>query len=332
MPNIHEKPPAELENQLIDYLLHDESIPDNIRFHNMGALARHLLAIEDLDTISSNPELRANNPADLDKFAKGFAPHLRSRSHDPESLEHREGRVRMIACYNDEFAPLVAAIDFTGDSSLRDGTMSTPRTLEKDGVEYIVRQIKPLQGVQQVEKHIEAGLRVADIDHMEHIIAISYKDGITIAPKLPGASFKELERSGNAKDVSEAQLREFVTCMKQADERGIKFDGQGENIFYDTQKGFSALDLEPLETYFARSWSYALMRQIEDLAETTSGDLDYVYEVDRISAIVEDIFNENHVDGFVLHELQHARKQIAGTIKRLDTRRSTRTFKNFFRR
>ena len=318
MRKIHEKTPAELENQLIDYLLHSDSVPTNMPLYDMGKLASHLLSIKDLDTASSSPRLRAYNPVDIDGFVKGFAPHLRSRSRDPEFRGHQAEKVRMIARYNDEFASLVANIDFNDESELLAGSWATPRLLEKDGIEYIVRKITPRVDVQQVEKHIDAGLRVTDIPHMEHIVAISYKDGVTVAPKLPGISFKQLEFSGAAKDVNEGQLREFVTCMKLADERGVEFDGGGGNIFYDSVEGFSALDLAPRTTDSDASWQYALTEQMDDLAQGASSDLDFIYEVDRICRIVEKIFTEEQTDEASFILLQKVRKEIAGTIERLE--------------
>lgn len=101
-------------------------------------------------------------------------------------------------------------------------------------------------------------------------------------------------------------------------ECGVKFDGQGGNIFYDTEAGFSALDIEPLGTNWAGSWPHALMKQIEHLTRTTSSDLLYAQEVDRISAIVEDIFAEERVEGAALDRLKRARERIADTIERLE--------------
>lgn len=292
---IRSKTPAELEHQVADYLLHAREHPSKMRAVHLGKMTQLLLEAGP-DRVMADERIRQHNPLagvdDLALFAQKYPGHLKTRSKDPRDREFYKQKTDAVERYNQEFADLVEAIDTHADTDLLPGAFATPYMIEKDGQPYIVRVIEPWVGANQVEKHIDAALRVQDIDHLEHIVAVSYKDGVTVAPLLPGKSFKQLSMTGNAERVTQTQLRELYAAMKQANERGIGFDGLGGNIFYDEQEGFSALDMEPLSE--RTSASIALVQQLEYLLrDAERRDHDYTQHIDRIARDAEAILAED---------------------------------------
>lgn len=310
--NIRKKTPSELEHQVADYLLHGDGHPEMMSARYLGKMTSLLLetgignAIDDDRLLTHN---RLASPNDIAEFIEKYPEHLNSRSKDTLERVFYKQKAAAVERYNQEFAHIVDAIDTQAETGLLEGSYATPYMIKKDGQDYIVRVLKSAEGMNQVEKHIDAALRVQDIPHLEHIVAVSYKDGITIAPLLPGKGFKFLALTGGAEHVSQEQLRELYDAMKQANERGVGFDGIGGNIFYDSEQGFSALDLEPLKPWTTAS--SALRKQLEYLIlDASSGtDLVFMQQIERIVVDAEVILSEDEAAKKDLLQLQGMRRK-----------------------
>lgn len=292
--NISKKSPAELEHQVADYLLRDDH-PGMMRAWYLSEIAQLLLAT-DPDGLMHNASFRDMNPNvqddDIEVFVEKYPLHLSGQSNKPHAeREIYYQKTEAVERYEREFKDLIDSIDRTADTGMMSGYHSTPHIIEKDGQEYVVRDINPETSLHEVEKHIDAALKVRGIDHIEQVEAVSYVDGITVAPRMPGRYLKNLQATGDAKYVTEAQVRELYEAMKEVNSRGAGFDGIGNNFLYDARQGFNVVDLEP---FLPRSTAAtSLTRQIEYLVDDADLDLPYLYELQRITECVVDLIKQD---------------------------------------
>lgn len=159
------------------------------------------------------------------------------------------GRKSILNAY-DSFRSLVAHLksqldDTTNYANMPDhlgnGSNSHVFKIELNGSKYAVRIPNEDEKANTIDTHIAGAVLGADIPHMEHIIAASYEDGVTIAELMPGREVEELTIE-EITQITPVQLTDLVETVRQAHERGILIDPKPSNFFYDTSGGFGIVD------------------------------------------------------------------------------------------
>ncbi|MGB4762635.1 MAG: hypothetical protein WBP12_04770 [Candidatus Saccharimonas sp.] len=247
---IHPKSPAVLEAQTVDYFLSD-NVPGTIRAVRVGEQITHLLTLMP-EEVCTDEAARAMNPLakrdDLVAFSDAYVTHLRSVEVDREELATRAS---LIAAY-EYFRPTVERQELTSENKIGAGEFSTAHAVTVDGKPYVARKVYTPHDLTELEKHFEASRLVQDITGIEHIEAISFKDGITIAPRLPGSSIQCLS-SETISRITPAQLQTLYQTLTEANARGVYFDTAAGNLLYDPETGFSVLDISTKHNGMYRS-------------------------------------------------------------------------------
>lgn len=96
----------------------------------------------------------------------------------------------------------------------------------------------------EIHKHAVAATLVADIPHMEHIEAVSYKDAVTISPYIRGVSLRDMASAEELRAIQPEQVRQLYMAAKLAESRGVRFDGAPSNLRYHPEDGFTFIDLD----------------------------------------------------------------------------------------
>ncbi len=247
---IQPKSPATLEAQTVDYFLSEE-VTGNIRAVRLGEQITRLLDLN-LQEVGTDEAIQEMNPratdSDLAALPDTYVAYLRRSGLDRDMIEVRAG---IIAAY-EHFRPTVEQNGLNTNNKIGAGSFSTAHTISVDGNSYVARKVYDPHDLAQLEKHFEASLRVQDIEGIEHIEAISFKDGITIAPRLPGDSIQR-STSETISQVTDTQLQALYKTLVAANERGIYFDTAEGNLLYDSEAGFSVLDISTKHNEMYRS-------------------------------------------------------------------------------
>lgn len=92
-----------------------------------------------------------------------------------------------------------------------------------------------------VDGHLAAAVLGRGIPHLEHLVAASYEDRVTVAEVMPGKEVGglTLDEIGG---VSDSQLAEFIDTMSAVSNRGILIDYNSSNTFYDPEEGYGIID------------------------------------------------------------------------------------------
>ncbi len=160
-------------------------------------------------------------------------------------------RQNILSAYK-RFAPIVKAlkkelkdpgnrkshIAFLGNGS--NATAFTIRLAEQD---YVVRvpngtEAKP----ESVDSHIAGSIHAIGIPRIEHIVAASYEDGVTIAERIPGKQIGQLSPQ-EIDAISTEQLSDLANTILAGHKAGVEFDAKPSNIIYDADAGFGIVDI-----------------------------------------------------------------------------------------
>lgn len=233
--------PFHQEAYLGDYFLRGIDVPATFNKIAAGRLVGLLLR--------SDPELEAAHLAteqppltsqDIADFWNNYQRHVAGLS--PDAHEIQLQKAALFERYDTIFGQSVALRnpEVFEEHIGSDSAFSSVHRLELDGVSYAVREAEAEdENMREIDKHLEAAIRVADIRHMEHIVAASYVHGITVAPFVEGRPIDECDASV----VTAAQVAELYAAMKQAEDRGVGFDFGGKNLLYEPNDGFTVIDL-----------------------------------------------------------------------------------------
>ncbi len=162
-----------------------------------------------------------------------------------------QGRADILGAYH-EFAPAVQKLSAElSDPTARkhhpdfmdDGSSSDVFLIEHEGKKYAVRKTKRSRGKSTTIDSYLAGVVLAtDIPRLEHIIAASYEDGVTVAEVMSGTEVSHLTPD-QIRQVTDAQLTEYIDTILLAKQRGIVMDPKPSNVFYDPDAGFGVIDI-----------------------------------------------------------------------------------------
>lgn len=165
-----------------------------------------------------------------------------------------EKKIALVKAFG-RFSAALSDSRFQSGNYIDRGASACVFSFQFDGIDYRVRTI--INGREsQINKHLDAAVRVTDLSHVEHIVAASYEQGMTVAPTAPGTKTSELQLS-DLQAVSTEQLGELYDTMHQANSRGVGFDFGVENFFYDPSYGFTAIDLGELGRDYGETYSDA---------------------------------------------------------------------------
>lgn len=241
---IQTKTPTKTESQIGAYLMSDFP-PLTLAYKGMAdAVGNFVEATGDPEKTKSlieevNP--RANRH-DKDLVLRQYATFLKHLS--PE----KRTTIKQIESLFEAYQPFKASVSDIiqqQEESIGHGGFSVVFPLHRDGNDYAVRvphRHTSQTALNEVHKHLEAAVLTADIPHMEHILAASYADGVTIAERAPGKNLSELS-SHDANAITAEQLEDMLAAMQTAYERGVGFDFLGDNFLYDPKAGFTAIDV-----------------------------------------------------------------------------------------
>lgn len=256
------------EARLGEYLLQGENVSKTFRAHTTGQLVG-LLSRASTDALNGSMVINhsAFAQGDINDFWNNYQQHVAGLT--PERHGTQLQKAALFQVYETIFKPAIElqVDEGSGIDGNYGGGFSNVQKLEIDGKFYAIRKPKG-DNLQEIDKHLEAAVRVAGIPHMEQIIAASYIDGRTVAPFIEGAPIGQC----NLDQVTTIQVAELYDSMKQAETKGVGFDFAGKNLLYDPQEGFTVIDLGLSERFDDLSVAGALLTLIDVMAY--EGDVD----------------------------------------------------------
>jgi hypothetical protein len=181
------------------------------------------------------------------RFSQGYGPHIRRQLDTLDGRQFLESKAEAITRYNTTFRDRIHDMLSLSDGPHRESRAADVYPLFIDTEKYAVRVVNGGHigtPITEVNKHIDAGLRVKGIPHMEHIAAVSYKDAVTVSPYVRGVSLRDMASTEELRAIRPEQVRELYTAAKLAESRGVRFDGAASNLRYHPDDGFTFIDLE----------------------------------------------------------------------------------------
>lgn len=314
---IQPKSPSTLEAQTVDYFLSGE-VPGTIRAVRMGEQITRLVKLTP-EQVSGNEAIRATNPlakeTDLAAMSDAYINHLRTSRGEQDTLQDR---TNVIASY-ERFRPVIEEQDFSSESKIGAGEFSSAHAIVVDGKEYVARKVRTVHDLAELEKHFKASLLVQDIEGIEHIEAISFKEGITIAPRLPGNSIQQLP-SETISHINHEQLEALYRTLTEANARGVYFDTAEGNLLYDPEAGFSVLDISTKHNGMYRSASDAFawyfMASAKAWKPNAEQSSSYGLKLYEILQTISTILEIDDVDPHTAELLEYTKTMVLGTVKR----------------
>ena len=232
------KSPALLEAQTGKYLL-SPHVPDRMSYIGMGKAVEFAMGL-DVNNPYHVARLHEINPyaksEDFSGLPKRYKSFLRAQSAE----ERRE--TMQTAEYISRYDQFRTTITSRLGKMVGKGDSSHAYLIEFDGSPYVVRKVHTSARLAEIDNHLRAAVRVQDIPHLEHIVAASYRQGETVAPHIAGRDVWQLNQD-EVEAITQRQFDEFYASLEQAYERNVGFDGYGDNIIYDTETGFTGVDL-----------------------------------------------------------------------------------------
>lgn len=252
---------SQQEAHLGDYFLRGIDVPADLNRRVAGRLVGLLVQLDsDPEAARLAAEQSPLKPQDITDFWGNYQRHVANLS--PDAHEIQLQKAVLFEHYNQVFKQSIEARDpEVFEAFVGEGAFSCMHKLELDGRLYAVREAGE-EDTGEIDKHLEAAVRVADIPHMEHIVAASYIDSITVAPFIDG----QLIGKCDAATVATAHVADLYAAMKQAEARGVGFDFAGNNLFYHPDGGFTAIDLGMKDDQDNLSAVGAMMTLVDVLA------------------------------------------------------------------
>lgn len=244
---IQTKTPPKIESQLGAFLMSDYP-PGTFAYKGMAdAVGEFVEAVDNPERTKQlihelNPYARQHDKDSVYRQFASFLKHL-----PPEKRAEIEQIASLFESY-ESFKEDVDEIIARPTEIIGHGRFSRVHPLRRGSHEYAVRvpYLNSRVAMDEVHKHLEAGLLTTDIPHMEHIVAASYADGVTVAELAPGVSLGELS-TAKMRAISAQQIEDLFSAMQVAYQRGVRFDLLGDNILYDPEYGFTAVDVSIAE-------------------------------------------------------------------------------------
>lgn len=258
--SIESKSTSEREAQTGTFMVEADH-PGNMCRIRMARQVQLLLDLNPTD-LPTNPDFQEIHPlaepGDLVTFVHSYQGYLESAVID----EQMRAKAVAIERYETEFRDVIAATDLSRENRFSAGTSTLAHVITVDGQRYVVRSIGEQDDVREVDKHFAASVLVQDLDHIEHITAISYRDGRTVAPIVPGKNFRTLTLK-DLRAISKEQIADLYDTMSTANQRGVWFDGLGDNLIYDPEHGFTAIDMSATQDDVHADLATTLQRIID---------------------------------------------------------------------
>ncbi|HRC28390.1 MAG TPA: hypothetical protein PKV96_03300 [Candidatus Saccharimonas sp.] len=240
--NIRSKSPAHLEAQLGDYVSKAKpGFGANVKF---GAAISSLLPLAP-DEFGKYTDFVAPcvvmPKTELDEFARGYIPYLRRMAHG-DRMKVRN-KADLVANYEVFAEHVTTFLETRRGTRLGSGAFSfTYRLSCPEGV-YALRIPSCLMPEREIDKHLDAAVRVRDIGNIEHIVAASYATGVTVAEFVPGAVLDECSNYILG-DIPQSAYDECYQSLLTAQSRGVGFDCVGSNLMYDeAESKFTMIDV-----------------------------------------------------------------------------------------
>lgn len=216
-----------------------------------------------------------------------YLTHLRKKRTLSNEREQYAAKTAAIMRYNEEFQqPFHEAVASRSGEPLSGGSYSDVYAFNHQGRPYVGRTIRMAHNeVDEIDKHLSASYFVNDVPCMEHIVAASYADHVTIAPRVPGETIRTCISNGRCASMTNEQLETLYSAMKMAESRGVRFDFWGGNLFYDEEQGFTVIDLSTdgdEDLNIQETTVQALITLIETFRSALSNGNDVVDDVERI--------------------------------------------------
>lgn len=255
---IQTKTLTNIESQIGAFLLSDFP-PDTLSYPGMGNSVGSFVEAK-ADPEKTKQLIEDINPRasrrDKEAVYRQYATFMKHLS--PE----KRAEIKHIATLFDAYQPFkegVAEVTSQPNELIGHGGFSRVHPLQHEGEAYAVRvpYLQTRVAMDEVHKHLEAALLTRDLQHLEHIIAASYADGVTVAELAPGKNLEQLSPN-DMSAITEKQLEDVFLAMTIAHERGVGYDLLGDNIMYDPKEGFTAIDIalaepdNPMRTYPAK--------------------------------------------------------------------------------
>lgn len=245
MPQIRkETSPEQREAYLGDYAATRKAV---IR---RGSQIAHLLETGPVGLLDNEVQQYSRLSVDSEGYAwfrQGYGPHIHKQLDNPDGRRLLEDKAAAITAYNTVFKATIHDTLSLAKQTYQASRAADVYPLFINGKKYAVRVTNnDILGspISEVNKHIEAGLRVKGIPHMEQIEAISYQDHITVAPFIEGRHFMVMTETKDLAVIDALQVTDLYGAMKQAEAVGVGFDSLGSNILYDSEAGFTCIDLD----------------------------------------------------------------------------------------
>lgn len=298
-------------------MLNSPDIPANFGTLKM---ARTMGRIIELGANLSVGDIAADNPwitnHDVAQFWDSYMAYEAELM--PEDHEFHEAVAGLFERYDTEFK---AAIKEHRRSMqlIGHGGSSWVYRMDYKGASYAVRfplEAEAEEGekgsVAEIDKHVEATLLVSDIDNMERVVAASYLDKITVSPLVEGRGLFHLG-SLTLDQISEEQLAALYGSMKQAEERGVGFDFKGDNLLYDSDKGFTIIDLGTIDDMDQVGANEALAVLVRYMTEDTLKDdlgAEHARAVARIIDHIAVLARDSAAGSESFTSIQHSREEL----------------------
>lgn len=250
--NIKEKDPSEIETQAASFLL-SEHVPGDLSYMGMANAAKKLIASAD-DEAKLNEIITESSPYAHDVDAKHVKDAYTRFLREQTELEKNERRqlAPYVANY-EKFRGSIALMQKDKDMLLGEGVFSRVYRFPYRDELYAVRipegSLDP--AMDQIHKHIRACARVADLPHVEKLVAASYTEGVTVSEIAPGKELSKLSLE-EFNSITGEQIAELYDTLETAYERNVGFDSHGENLFYDSDAGFTVIDLSVIDSDYQR--------------------------------------------------------------------------------
>lgn len=166
-----------------------------------------------------------------------------------EGISRRTAMLDNYARFAPAVAELKAKLDPLDDRSQHDAFLGAGGnmrafTIEVVGKRYVVREaIKGKNSLSSIDARMAAGVLTKGVPHLEQVVAASFDDREVIVEHAPGKTLNNLSLE-ELRNVSHEQVDDLVEATIAMHEHGATFDSKPGNILYDTEAGYTLIDLE----------------------------------------------------------------------------------------
>lgn len=93
-----------------------------------------------------------------------------------------------------------------------------------------------------VDDHMAAALLAKNMDNLEHLVAASYLEGVTVSELMPGKTLGRLSLT-EVSQITVEHLQQLLLLLQKANRKEIEIDPKPSNYLFDQKTSFGIIDI-----------------------------------------------------------------------------------------